>query len=77
MTNPGKIPPGGYGEGIGVIVAKIWYPALIKGHHNFCATYYFPIRIKLIENGVHPPQEQQKLPHLIRYVHSAIDQIKS
>lgn len=62
MTKPGKIPSGGYGEAIGVIVAKIWYPALRRGHHNYGATYDFPIRIKLIENWVHLPTEKQGLP---------------
>jgi hypothetical protein len=63
MTKPGKIPQGGYGEAIGVIVAKIWYPALKRGHHNYGATYDFPIRIKLIEDWVHLPTEKRELPH--------------
>lgn len=62
MTKPGKIPQGGYGEAIGIIVAKIWYPALMRGHHNYGTTYDFPIRIKLIEDWVHQPTENRKLP---------------
>ena len=62
MTKPGKIPRGGYGEAIGIIVAKIWYPALMRGHHNYAATYGFPIRIKLIEDWAHLPTEKQGLP---------------
>lgn len=68
MTKPGKLPKecfgisSGSGKPIGVIVAKIWYPALIRGHHNYCSTYDFPIRIKLIENWVCLPKEEQQLP---------------
>jgi Asp/Glu/hydantoin racemase len=62
MTKPGKLPRNGYGESIGIIVAKIWYPALMRGHHNYCTTYDFPIRIKLIEDWVCQPAEKCKLP---------------
>ena len=62
QTLPGKIAPGGFGETIGVIVAKLWYPALIRGHHNHAATYDFPIRIKLIENWVYPQDREKEIP---------------
>ena len=62
MTKPGKIPQSGYGEAIGIIVAKIWYPALMRGHHNYGATYDFPIRIKLIDDWVRVPTEKRELP---------------
>jgi hypothetical protein len=62
MIQPGKIPQGGYGEAIGITVAKIWYPVLMRGYHNYSATYDFPIRIKLIEDWVHLSTEKRKLP---------------
>jgi Asp/Glu/hydantoin racemase len=38
-----------FGESIGIIVWKEWYPALIHGHHNYATTYNFPVRIKFID----------------------------
>jgi len=45
-----KIPACGLGEAIGMIVYRVWYPALIRGHHNVASTYEFPVRIKFIED---------------------------
>jgi len=39
-----------FGEAIGMIVAKWWYSAIIKGHHMYASTYDFPVRIKFVEN---------------------------
>lgn len=38
-----------FGESIGIIVWKDWYPALIHGHHNYATTYDFPVRFKFLE----------------------------
>jgi hypothetical protein len=62
MIREGKIPTYGFGEVIGIIVAKIWYPALIHGHHNFASTYEFPVRIKLIDNWYYPLAKADDLP---------------
>lgn len=45
-----QIPAVGFGESIGFIVWRAWYPAMIRGHHNHAETYEFPIRIKYIED---------------------------
>ena len=45
-----NLPVGSFGEKIGIIVWRTWYPALIHGHHNVVTTYDFPVRIKLISN---------------------------
>jgi len=39
-----------FGESIGMIVARWWYSAIIKGHHMYASTYDFPVRIKFAEN---------------------------
>lgn len=46
-----------FGEAIGIIVWKSWYPALIHGHHNYATTYDFPVRLKFIENFRAPKEE--------------------
>lgn len=33
---------------IGMLVYKIWFPALMHGHHHYPTTYGFPIRYKLV-----------------------------
>lgn len=33
---------------IGMLVYKIWFPALMHGHHHYPTTYDFPIRYKLV-----------------------------
>lgn len=38
-----------FGEAIGIIVWRTWYPALIHGHHNYATTYDFPVRMKFID----------------------------
>lgn len=49
MTQPGKIPQGEYGEATGIIVAKIWYPALMRGYHNYSATYDLSLEINKLK----------------------------
>lgn len=55
-----KFPQLAFGESIGIIVWKTWYPALIHGHHNFVTTYDFPVRIKLIENWRAPEDKMEE-----------------
>jgi Asp/Glu/hydantoin racemase len=52
-----KMPQFGFGQGIGIIVWKVWYPALMHGHHNYATTYNFPVRIKFLENFRVPDNE--------------------
>jgi Asp/Glu/hydantoin racemase len=49
LTQTKKMPQYGFGEGIGIIVWREWYPALINGHHNYVTTYDFPVRMKFID----------------------------
>lgn len=49
-----------FGESIGIIVWKRWYPALIHGHHNYATTYDFPVRIKFIENYSAPAEKRKE-----------------
>jgi Asp/Glu/hydantoin racemase len=49
-----------FGESIGIITWKRWYPALIHGHHNYAATYEFPVRIKFIENWRAPEEKRDE-----------------
>jgi len=70
-ANSKKIPPCGFGEAIGIIVWKWWYPAVRLGHHNYAATYDFPVRIKFIENPWAPKDKKEEwggwnLPEYIR-----------
>jgi len=60
-----------FGEPIGIIVWKVWYPAVIHGHHNYATTYEFPVRIKFIENYRAPKGKEEEwagwnLPEYIR-----------
>ena len=60
-----------FGEAIGMIVWKVWYPALMRGHHNYATTYDFPVRLKFIENWRAPEDKMEKwagwnLPEYIR-----------
>ena len=50
-------PKGAFGEAIGIIVWRTWYPALIHGHHNYTTTYDFPVRLKFIETYRVPDNE--------------------
>ncbi|MFX1534778.1 MAG: aspartate/glutamate racemase family protein [Promethearchaeota archaeon] len=43
-----------FGETIGLITWRVWFPALIQGNHNYATTYDFPVRIKLIKNWKAP-----------------------
>ena len=52
-----------FGEAIGMIVWKVWYPSLIKGHQSHAATYDFPIRIKFIENWDAPDDDENLAPY--------------
>jgi Asp/Glu/hydantoin racemase len=66
-----KLPKGVFGEKIGMIVWRTWYPALVHGHHNYVTTYDFPIRIKFIETYRLPNNEwgagsDWNLPEYIR-----------
>lgn len=49
-----------FGEPLGIIVWKTWYPALIHGHHNYVTTYDFPVRIKFIENWRAPEDKKEE-----------------
>jgi Asp/Glu/hydantoin racemase len=55
-----EFPKNAFGEGIGIIVWRTWYPALIHGHHNYSTTYGFPVRIKLIENWKSPEDKMEE-----------------
>jgi len=33
-----------------MIVDKVWYAAIVKGHHAYAGTYDFPIRIKFVKS---------------------------
>jgi Asp/Glu/hydantoin racemase len=75
MLVPDKTPPDfhqcAFGEAIGIIVYRKWYPALIYGHHNYATTYDFPIRLKFIDNWVAPKDKEEEwagwnLPEYIR-----------
>lgn len=47
-----------FGEAIGFIVWKRWYPAVRHGHHNYATTYDFPVRFKYIENWSLDPTDR-------------------
>jgi Asp/Glu/hydantoin racemase len=49
-----------FGEPIGIITWKMWYPALIHGHHNYATTYEFPVRIKFIEDWRAPEEKREE-----------------
>ncbi len=53
-----------FGEAIGIIANKAWYPAIIKGHHMYASTYDFPVRIKFIENYWIKPEGEADLPQV-------------
>jgi Asp/Glu/hydantoin racemase len=55
-----KMPQFGFGEGIGIIVWRTWYPALIHGHHNYATTYDFPVRIKFIDDWRAPEEKKEE-----------------
>jgi Asp/Glu/hydantoin racemase len=54
------LPIKSFGEAIGIITWRTWYPALIHGHHNVATTYDFPVRIKLIENWRAPEDKWEE-----------------
>jgi Asp/Glu/hydantoin racemase len=62
----------GFGEAIGIIVWKVWYPSLIRGHQSHAATYDFPVRMKFMENWEVPTGREDlagygwNLPEYIR-----------
>lgn len=64
-----------FGEAIGIIAAKDWYSAIVKGHHTYASTYDFPIRIKFIENYWIKPEKSSDLPeaNLLAYIKCAKD----
>lgn len=55
-----KFPQSAFGEPLGIIVWRTWYPALIHGHHNVVTTYDFPVRIKFIENYRAPEDKKEE-----------------
>ena len=59
-TSLAALPIKSFGEAVGIITQRTWYPALIHGHHNVVTTYDFPVRIKLIENWRAPKDKWEE-----------------
>lgn len=49
-----------FGEAIGMLALKEWYPAITHGHEGYATTYNFPIRIKFIENFEAPKDKVEE-----------------
>jgi hypothetical protein len=67
-----QLPQCGFGEAIGIIVWRDWYPALMQGHHNVATTYDFPVRIQFLGEEWKAPADKEaewgfwNLPEFIR-----------
>ncbi|MBA7479919.1 hypothetical protein ES707_15360 [subsurface metagenome] len=53
-----------FGEAIGIIGNKVWYPAVVKGQHMYASTYDFPVRIKFVENYWIKSEREADLPQV-------------
>jgi len=65
------IPACGFGEPIGIIVWKAWYPAIMYGSHNYAATYDFPVRIKFIDDWWQPGGREKCIWNVPKWIQCA------